>query len=94
MSTPKLASSRVGSKSANRDGPRRAPAPQQAEAGKGRKDRSTPVLDTNTAIAAIGIDIGKNSFHVVATMRAAHRAAAKVVRVAKWRCGLPIYRLV
>ena len=34
----------------------------------------------NTAIAVIGIDIGKNSFHVVGPRCARrHRAAAKVV---------------
>ena len=47
----------------------------------------------NTAIAVIGIDIGKNSFHVVG-----HDARGAIVlrqsgRVAKWKRGSPIYRL-
>src|SRR5215467_1332536 len=44
----------------------RAPAPSASEAGKGRKGEehamSQPV---STTIAVMGIDIGKNSFHVV-----------------------------
>jgi len=57
------------------------------------KTRSTPCLQTpNTAIAVIGIDIGKNSFHVVG-----HDARGAIVlggqsgRVAKWRraCHIP-----
>lgn len=43
----------------------------------------------NTAIA----DIGKNSFQVVATMHAAPSCCGKSGRVAKWKCGSPIYRL-
>ena len=44
----------------------RAPAPPAIEAGKGTKDKEHAMSQTpNTAIAAIGIDIGKNSFHVV-----------------------------
>jgi len=49
----------------------------------------------NTAIAVIGIDIGKNSFPRRGPRCARrHRAAAKVVAWAKWRRGLPVYRLV
>ena len=44
----------------------------------------------NTAIAVIGIDIGKNSFHVVARMRAAPSCCGKSGRVAKWKRGSPI----
>jgi len=47
----------------------------------------------NTAIAVIGIDIGKNSFHLVAAMRAAPSCCGKSGRVAKWKRGSPIYRL-
>jgi hypothetical protein len=47
----------------------------------------------NTAIAVIGIDIGKNSFHLVG-----HDARGAIVlrqkcRVAKWKRVSPIYRL-
>ena len=46
----------------------------------------------NTAIAVIGIDIGKNTFHL-ATMGAAPSCCDKSGRVAKWKRGSPIYRL-
>ena len=47
----------------------------------------------NTAIAVIGIDIGKNSFHVVG-----HDARGAIVPRQKWsrgqwKRGSPIYRL-
>ena len=45
----------------------------------------------NTAIAVIGIDIGKNSFHVVG--HDARGCCGKSGRVAKWRRDSPIYRL-
>ncbi|MEY9447153.1 hypothetical protein ACVILJ_006724 [Bradyrhizobium diazoefficiens] len=47
----------------------------------------------STAIAVIGIDIGKNSFHVVATIRAAPSCCGKSGRVARSRRGSPICRL-
>ena len=44
----------------------RAPAPPAIEAGKGcERQGARHVSDTHAAIAVIGIDIGKNSFHVV-----------------------------
>ena len=45
----------------------RAPAPPAIEAGKGRQRQGARhVSDSSTAaIAVIGIDIGKNSFHIV-----------------------------
>ena len=44
----------------------RAPAPPAIEAGKGRQRQGARHARTSrTAIAVIGIDIGKNSFHVV-----------------------------
>jgi hypothetical protein len=43
----------------------RAPAPPAIEAGQGAKDKTTPSQNHNSAIAFIGIDIGKNSFHLV-----------------------------
>ena len=44
----------------------RAAAPPAIEAGHGRKDKEHAMSQTlNTAIAVVGIDIGKNSFHVV-----------------------------
>jgi transposase len=54
---------------------------QQAKLARGTKDKERAMSQTsNTAIAVIGIDIGKNSFHVVGPRCARrHRAAAKVV---------------
>jgi hypothetical protein len=44
----------------------RAPAPPAREAGKGAKDEEHAMQHKlNSGIAVIGIDIGKNSFHVV-----------------------------
>ena len=44
----------------------RAPAPPAIEAGKGRQRQGARyVSESNTAIAIVGIDIGKNSFHIV-----------------------------
>ena len=44
----------------------RAPAPPAIEAGQGRRRQGARhVSKSNSAIAVVGIDIGKNSFHVV-----------------------------
>jgi transposase len=45
----------------------RAPAPSAIEAGKGRQRDKEHAMshNLNNAVAVIGIDIGKNSFHVV-----------------------------
>jgi hypothetical protein len=44
----------------------RAPALPAREAGKGAQDKEHPMSQKlNAAIAVIGIDIGKNSFHIV-----------------------------
>ena len=47
----------------------------------------------NSAIAVIGIDIGKNSFHVVGHDARGAIGCGKSGRVAKWKRGSPIYRL-
>jgi hypothetical protein len=59
----------------------RAPAPPASEAGKGgAKDEEHAMSQTpNTAIAVIGIDIGKDSFHVVG-----HDARGAIVLRQKW----------
>jgi hypothetical protein len=47
------------------DGPAVPPAPPAKEAGKGTKDEEHAMsAKFNSEIAVIGIDIGKNSFHV------------------------------
>ena len=44
----------------------RAPAPLAARLARGTKDKEHAMAETlKTAVAVIGIDIGKNSFHVV-----------------------------
>ncbi len=44
----------------------RAPAPPASEAGQSAEDKEHALSDKlNTAVAVIGIDIGKSSFHVV-----------------------------
>jgi transposase len=61
----------------------RAPAPPASEAGKGTKDKEHAMSQTpNTAIAVIGIDIGKNSFHVVG-----HNARGAILLRQKWSRG-------
>ena len=54
---------------------------QQAMLARGAKDKEHAMSQIlNTAIAVVGIDIGKNSFHVVGHDRArCDRAAAAVV---------------
>src|SRR3982074_722316 len=61
----------------------RAPARQQAKLARGTKDKERAMSQTsNTAIAVIGIDIGKNSFHVVG-----HDARGAIVLRQKWSRG-------
>ena len=44
----------------------RAPAPPAIKGGQDTEDKEHPMSQkSNTSIAVIGIDIGKNSFHVV-----------------------------
>ena len=44
----------------------RAPAPPAIEAGKARQRQEHAIsLNSNTTIAAVGIDVSKNSFHAV-----------------------------
>ena len=58
----------------------RAPAPPASEAGKGRRRQGARhVSAAQTVIAVIGIDIGKNSFHLVG-----HDARGAIVLRQKW----------
>ena len=53
---------------------------QQAKLARGAKDKEHAMSQTpNTAIAVIGIDIGKNSFHVVG-----HDARGAIMLRQKW----------
>jgi hypothetical protein len=44
-----------------------------------------------TAIAAIGIDIGKNSFHILGLDDRGRNCAASEVVATEWRYGLPTF---
>jgi transposase len=67
---------------------------QQAKLASGAKDKEHAMSQTpNTAIAVIGIDIGKNSFHVVGHDARGAIVLRKSGRVAKWKRGSPTYRL-
>ena len=56
---------------------------QQAKLARGAKDKEHAMSQTpNTAIAVIGIDIGKNSFHVVG-----HDERGAIVLRQKWSRG-------
>jgi hypothetical protein len=46
----------------------------------------------NSAVAVIGVDIGKNSFHVVGWMTAALLCCVRSGRVARSKHGWPICR--
>src|SRR5882672_3506817 len=61
----------------------RAPAPPAIEAGKGRQDKEHAMSQTlNAAFAVVGIDIGKNSFHIVG-----HDERGAIVLRQKWSRG-------
>jgi hypothetical protein len=63
---------------------------QQAKLARGAKDKEHAMSQTpNTVIAVIGIDIGKNSFHVVG-----HDARGALVPRQKWSRGQVEARLV
>ena len=68
----------------------RAPAPPANEAGQGRQGQGARrVSNPITAIATVGIDIGKNSFHVIGL----DQRGAIVLRQ-KWSRGQVEARLV
>jgi transposase len=61
----------------------RAPAPPAMEVGGGTKDKEHAMFQNpNTSIAVVGIDIGKNSFHVVG-----HDQRGAIVLRQKWSRG-------
>src|ERR1700739_47504 len=65
------------------DGPAVLLPRQQAKLARGAKDKEHAMSQTpNTAIAVIGIDIGKHSFHVVG-----HDARGAIVLRQKWSRG-------
>src|ERR1700688_4140479 len=61
----------------------RPPAPPAIKAGQGHQDKEHAMSQTlNTTIAAVGIDIGKNSFHIVG-----HDERGAIVLRQKWSRG-------
>ena len=67
---------------------------QQAKLVRGAKDKEHAMSQTaNTTIAVIGIDIGKNSFHVVGHDARGASCCGKNGRVGKWKRGSSTYRL-
>ena len=61
----------------------RAPAPPAVEAGKGHQDKEHAMSQTLIAeFAVVGIDIGKNSFHIVG-----HDERGAIVLRQKWSRG-------
>ena len=48
---------------------------------------------SNATVATMGIDIGKNSFHVVGLDRAAQSCCGRSGHAAKSKCGLPTCHL-
>jgi hypothetical protein len=73
----------IGWASGNGDGPAVLLPRQQAKLARGAKDKEHAMSQTlNTAIVVIGIDIGKNSFHVVG-----HDMRGAIVLRQKWSRG-------
>ena len=65
---------------------------QQAKLARGAEEKEHAMSDKNSAIAVIGIDIGKNSFHVVGLdWRGAIVLRQKWSR-ARWKHGSRIFR--
>ena len=66
---------------------------QRWKLARGAKDKEHAMSQKlESAIAVIGIDIGKNSFHVVGHDARGASCCGKSGRVAKWKRA-PMYRL-
>jgi transposase len=60
----------------------------------GAKDKEHAMSSKlNTAIAVAGIDIGKNSFHVIGLDKRGASCCGTNGRAARWKRGLPTRRL-
>ena len=64
---------------------------QQQKLARGANDKEH-AMSQPPQIAVICIDIGKNAFHVVATMNAARLCCVRSGRVVGWRHGLTLTR--
>ena len=60
--------------------------------GANAKEHAMYRTHFNTAIAVIGIDIGKNSFHIVGHDKHGAIVLVRNGRVARWRPALPTCR--
>jgi hypothetical protein len=70
-----------------------APALPVGQAGKGTEGKEHAMSQKlNSEIAVIGIDIGKNSFHLVGQDRRGALVLRQSGRVAKWKPGSPTCR--
>ena len=66
---------------------------QQLKLARGPHDKEHAMSQTaQTAVAVIGIHIGKNSFHVVGHDERGAIGCARSGRAARWRPGLPTCR--
>ena len=68
---------------------------QQGKLARGTKDEEHAMPHKlNSGIAVIGIDIGKNSFHVVGHDKRGVIILRQKWSRGRWKHGLPIYRRV
>jgi hypothetical protein len=66
---------------------------QRSKLARGAKDEEHAMSQNlSGAIAVVGIDIGKNSFHIVGLMNAVQLRCVRSGRVAKLKRGSPISR--
>ena len=69
--------------------PGRAPAPPTSDTCAGTKDKKRAMTEAlKNSIAFVGIDIGKNSFHVVG-LDECGSCCGRSGRVARWKHGSP-----
>ena len=67
------------------DGPAVLPPCQQRKLAGGTEDKEHAMSQKlDTSIAVIGIDIGKNSFHIVVRISAVPSCCGRSGRVARW----------
>ena len=63
---------------------------QRLKLARGAKDEEHAMSQQNARVAVVGIDIGKNSFHLLVRTAAERLFCGKSGRAARLRPGLPI----
>ena len=63
---------------------------QRLKLARGAKDEEHTMSQQNARVAVVGIDIGKNSFHIVGQDGRGELFCGKSGRAARLRPGLPI----